>query len=244
MTKQTYRYTKIRENIWQIADEDGVYMTLVQGKDLAVLLDTGYGREGLREFIEEQVKTPYIVVNSHGHPDHSLGDDQFDAIYARKEEWEVIHHYVTEQKEDYMLPMLRELMIGQIIDLGGLHAKVVDMRGHTKGSIGLLLLEERLLLSGDGINESLWVFNYGALPLSELRKMLVGLKKQPFDTFLGGHSEKEQDKSMIDVHLHNLDQLNVDVSTKQTIFGTETYTSTYEEGGMTSSIVFALELLV
>lgn len=243
MTKQTYQYMKIRESVWQIADEYGVYMTLVRGKELAILFDTGFGRGELREFVEDNVTTPYIVINSHGHPDHSLGDEQFDAIYAKKEEWGVIHHYVTAEREDYMLPMLRELMIGQVIDLGGLHAKVVDLKGHTKGSIGLLLLEERLLLAGDGMNRILLMFGYGALPLSELRKRLVSIKKQPFDTFLGGHSEKELPKELIDVHLHNLDQLKVEEATKKTLLGTETYTSTYEEGGITSSIVFDVKLL-
>lgn len=243
MIEQGYQYTKVRERVWQIKDDDGVYETLIQGKDLAILFDTGYGKRRLRKFVEEHVKTPYIVINSHGHPDHSLGDYEFDAIYAKKEEWDVIHHYVTEIQEDYMLPMLRELIIGQVIDLGGLHAKVIDMRGHTKGSIGLLLEEERLLLSGDAINERLWMFNYGALQLSELRKMMVALKKQPFDTYLGGHSNEEKSRKIIDVHLHNLDRLTVDESTKQILLGYETYTSTYEEDGLTSAIVFSLECL-
>lgn len=36
-----YEYTKIRENIWQIAEDDGVCCTLIQGSERAVLIDTG-----------------------------------------------------------------------------------------------------------------------------------------------------------------------------------------------------------
>ncbi|MCM1179835.1 MAG: hypothetical protein NC347_06245 [Clostridium sp.] len=44
MNTETYTYTKIRDKIWQVQDDDGVYCTLVKGRDLAVLVDTGFGR--------------------------------------------------------------------------------------------------------------------------------------------------------------------------------------------------------
>ena len=247
MMEQMYHYTKVRERVWQIRElenEFNEHMTLVQGDDLAILFDTGSGNGQLREFVESVVKTPYIVINSHGHPDHILGDSEFDAIYAKKEEWDVLRYYAIQQDEDYKLPMIRELTVGQVFDLGGLHAKVIDLRGHTKGSIGLLLEEERLLLSGDAINETLWMFNYGVLPLSEFRKTLVRLKKLPFDTFLCGHSDEEKSKALVEAHLRNLEQLSVDPSTKQFYFGIETYASTYELDGIQSTIIFELKTLV
>lgn len=89
----TYEYTKIRENIWQIEDDMGVRCTLLKGSELAVLIDTGYGERDLRHFVEENVSTPYMVINSHGHPDHIGGNHWFDTIYAIKEEWDVILHF-------------------------------------------------------------------------------------------------------------------------------------------------------
>ena len=89
----TYEYTKIRENIWQIEDDMGVRCTLIKGSELAVLIDTGYGERNLRHFVEESVSTPYMVINSHGHPDHIGGNHWFDTIYAIKEEWDVIQHF-------------------------------------------------------------------------------------------------------------------------------------------------------
>ena len=67
---QLYTYEKISDHIWQIAEDDGVYCTLIKGSELAVLIDTGYGRRDLRDFVEKNISTPYIVMNSHGHPDH------------------------------------------------------------------------------------------------------------------------------------------------------------------------------
>lgn len=44
MTNYIYEYTKICDNIWQIKEDNGVCCTLIQGSELAILVDTGYGR--------------------------------------------------------------------------------------------------------------------------------------------------------------------------------------------------------
>ena len=82
MKNNLYKYTKINEHIWQIAEDKGVYCTLIKGKEMAVLIDTGYGRRNLRAFVEANISTPYIVLNSHGHPDHIGGNHWFDTVYA------------------------------------------------------------------------------------------------------------------------------------------------------------------
>ncbi len=51
---ETYLYEKIRDSIWQIAEDDGVYCTLIKGSKLAVLIDTGYGKRDLRTFVEKK----------------------------------------------------------------------------------------------------------------------------------------------------------------------------------------------
>lgn len=135
-------YKIIRENIWQIADDHGVFCTLVQGEKLAVLWDTGYGSSSLKEFVENNIKTDYIVMNSHGHPDHIGGNSQFGCIYANREEWDVIEHFTVEETGKMPDYSLKELTVGKIFELGGIRAKVISMEGHTKGSVGLLLEKE------------------------------------------------------------------------------------------------------
>jgi len=89
-TGYNYEFTKIRENIWHIEEENSVCCTLVKGSKLAILFDTGYGNRDLRSFVESNISTPYIVINSHGHPDHIGGNKSFDEVYAVKEEWDLI----------------------------------------------------------------------------------------------------------------------------------------------------------
>jgi len=117
------------------------------------------------------------------------------------------------------------------------------MEGHTKGSVGLLLEKERLLLAGDAINDHLWMFNYGALPISRLKDMLIRLNAQPFDTFLCGHCEKELPKSIVKAHLKNIAGLKPDEKAKCNTIGFETYTSTYEGTEGKSVIVFSKDVL-
>lgn len=228
-----YVYTKIRPNIWHIKEDLGVYCTLVIGKSTAILVDTGYGNRNLRAFVEENISTPYLVVNSHGHPDHIGGNHWFDTVYALKEEWDVIRHF--EKERTYRL---EEAKAGQQISLGDLHVDIVALPGHTKGSVGLLVQEEKILIAGDALNESLWLFNYGSLSMRELYETLQRAVQMEFSTYLCGHSDQEYQRDKILAHIHNIEHLKVDESTKQNTIGFETYCSGYRDPCGDSNIVF------
>lgn len=236
--RMSYDYTKIRENIWQITDDDGVRCTLVQGRDLAALIDTGYGKRDLRAFVEKSIHTPYIVINSHGHPDHIGGNDRFDVVYAAKEEWDVIRHFEENRPCSYQL---KEIRPGKRISLGDIHLNVISLAGHTKGSIGFIVEEEKLLIAGDALNEGLWLFNYGSLSMRQLYATIIETLKLDFDSYLCGHSDQEYPKAKLRSHLANIERLVTDNKTPQTLLGFETYQSTYEDKNGRSEIVFTLD---
>lgn len=233
-----YEYTKVRENVWQIAEEDGVCCTLVKGSEMAVLIDTGYGRRNLRAFVEENVTTPYIVINSHGHPDHIGGNHWFDTVYSLKKEWDVIRHF---EKNEPMVYELKEIQIGQHISLGNLNIVVVSLAGHTKGSVGFIVQEEKLLIAGDALNEGLWLFNYGSLSMMNLYETIKATMKLDFSTYLCGHSNQEYNKEKLISHLRNIENLNIDNSTKKETIGFETYCTKYENDKGKSEIVFTID---
>lgn len=238
--QKSYLYTKIRENIWQIAEESGVYCTLIKGSEMAILLDTGYGHRNLRVFVEKNISTPYIVINSHGHPDHIGGNHWFDEVYAIKKEWDVIEHFEEKENKTYQL---KEIQIGGRISLGDIQVEIVSLEGHTKGSIGLLVQEKQLLIAGDALNEGLWLFNYGSLSMENLYETLKKVMQMKFSTYLCGHSNQEYKKEKLLAHLHNLENLKVDESTKQDTIGFETYCSSYEDSYGKSEIVFTIDRL-
>lgn len=234
-----YVYTKIRENIWQIAEDNGVYCTLIKGSKMAVLIDTGYGHRNLRAFVEENITTPYMVINSHGHPDHIGGNHWFDTVYAEKKEWDVIKHFENGGR-DYEL---KELQTGGQISLGNIHMDIVSLAGHTKGSTGFIVQEEKLLIAGDAFNESLWLFNYGALSMRQLYDTLNHTIHLEFDSYLCGHSDKEYKKEKLLTHIRNIENLNVDEGTKRNLIGFETYCSSYEDLNGRSEIIFTKDRL-
>lgn len=238
MTHNTYEYTKIRENIWQIAEDDGVYCTLIKGSEMAVLIDTGYGKRNLKTFVEANIVTPYIVINSHGHPDHIGGNHWFDRVYALKEEWDVIKYFEENKPEEYAL---EEIQIGQRISLGNLNIVVICLAGHTKGSVGVIVEEEGILISGDALNEGLWLFNYGSLSMLDLYETIKATMELDFSTYLCGHSNEEYNKEKLISHIKNIENLKIDSRTKQDTIGFETYSSEYEDVRGKSQIVFTID---
>lgn len=238
LNKSTYEYTKIRNNIWQIAEDSGVYCTLVKGSGLAVLIDTGFGKRDLRTFVEENVSTPYMVINSHGHPDHIGGNHWFHTVYALQEEWDIIRHFEGEQPRTYAL---KEIQIGQNISLGNVNMTVVSLTGHTKGSVGFFIPEEKLLIAGDALNECQWLFNYGSLKMKDLYETIKTTMQLDFATYLCGHSDKEYPKENLIPHMRNIENLKIDDKTKRDTIGFETYSSEYEDSHGKSEIIFTID---
>ena len=106
---------------------------------------------------------------------------------------------------------------------------VISLAGHTKGSVGFIVLEEDILISGDALNEGLWLFNYGSLSMMDLYETIKATLKLDFLTYLCGHSNKEYDKEKLTLHLRNIENLIIDSKTKKDTLGFETYCSKYED---------------
>lgn len=236
--KGLYSYAEIRENIWQIAEDEGVYCTLIKGTDMAVLVDTGYGHRNLRAFVEKEISTPYMVINSHGHPDHMGGNHWFDSVYALKEEQDVIRHFEGAGRKTYQL---KEIEGGRELFLGDIHIAVIPLPGHTKGSIGLLVREEKLLIAGDALNQGLWLFNYGSLSMQALLETLQKTVQMDFNTYLCGHSNQEFPKEGILTHIRNIEKLKPDECARCTTIGFETYCSSYKDQSGSSEIIFTID---
>lgn len=230
-------YTEVRENIWHIFEDQGVCCTLLRGRDLAVLVDTGYGVRNLRAFVEANISTPYMVINTHGHPDHVGGNHWFDCVYISREDMDTACFFIREDALQESCPM-KPLTPGARLFLGGLTLVVIPMEAHTRGSIGLLVEEEKLLIAGDALNDWLWLFHYGSQSMDVLYDTLKKTMDLDFHTYLGGHSDREYTKAQILAHLRNIEHLTVDKGTIQSTMGFDTYTSTWQEEGHRSVISF------
>ena len=207
-----------------------VYCTLVRGKDRAVLWDTGQGKLDLKDWMDRRVTTPYLVLNSHGHADHIGGNRRFSRVYAPPEDRDLLEacsRLTTGGPVSYeVLP----LEPGQIYELGGVRGRVVSLAGHTRGSVGLLLEEHRLLLAGDGLNPTLLLLGQEAAPLSRLRETLESVLDLPFDRYLSSHSPAPLPKAQVEIHLRHLENLRLEPPSHPGPYGPRVCRSQYREG--------------
>lgn len=184
-----------------------VFMSLIIGKEKALLFDCGYGSGDLKKQIESLTDLPYELVLSHFHPDHSYGAWQFPYAWIHKRDlrlcqdnfqpdelkktWEAepaLQEAVAlkEYQKRKCCP-LKEMQGGKLFDLGGITAEIIEMPGHTPGSAGLLLREKRLCLFGDAANPTFYLFFDYSSSIRDYISMLENIQRLPFDSFIIGH---------------------------------------------------------
>ncbi|MCL2321082.1 MAG: MBL fold metallo-hydrolase [Oscillospiraceae bacterium] len=214
-----YEIDKIHPWLYRINDPMDVCFYLLVGSDKALLFDTGFGIDNIVETIKTITSKPFIVVLGHGHIDHACGAYQFDEVYLHENDFELCREHTSEMfrasiihdlekihkkppesfdAESYLKAgtgNLKKLIIDTVFDLGDLHVKVIGMPGHTKGSVGLLVLEKKVLLTSDSANEHVWMFLKESTSVAKYIEMLETVWTQDFDTFFTAHSNKPHPKS-------------------------------------------------
>jgi hydroxyacylglutathione hydrolase len=236
----------VADNVWCIDDHGGDNIYLVTGKDKALLIDTGTGIADLLGCVKSITNLPILVVNTHGHPDHCGGNFQFEEVYAHPLDFELAHRfsnkayhenavkqqlasqpnmapYILQDIKDFKMTSLIPVKADYVFDLGGRKLKVIEVPGHTKGSICLLDTENKLLFSGDNNNTLVWLFLDGCLPLESYLVTLQSQKQQTegFETLLPGHGIPI-DKTFIDeqiVCVQNILDSSCEVEDYQTFAG-------------------------
>ncbi len=227
------KISKGRYGIWKIYERYKAAMYLVCGSERACLIDSAYGLTDLRELAGELTKLPVFVVNTHGHVDHVLGDHWFDRVLMHPADHslyqEIIDGYADMLRQDWVrqsygefigdldpsavrFPKAEAIRGGDVIDLGGKRLEVVEIPGHTAGSIMLLDPDERICFSGDAVIEHLWMFLKESLPpeiyLHSLEQAVEKLRKSGVERIYNGHySYKPLTLSDTDTMLSGMQQI-------------------------------------
>ncbi|PMQ02082.1 MAG: hypothetical protein CBR30_03460 [Dictyoglomus sp. NZ13-RE01] len=183
--RDKYNAILVEPNIYVINDYRFDSMYLIIGSEKALLIDTGIGEGNLKEFINKLTDKPLEVVVLHGHHDHILQADQFEKVYMSEKEKEILPLFGI--KKDIKFLPVKE---GDKFDLGDRVLEVIELPGHTPGSIALLDRKNRIIFTSDAIGAGhLWLQVPGASPLKkylETIKKLEGYKKD-FDKIYTGH---------------------------------------------------------
>lgn len=172
-----YQIREIKKGIWHI-DEGGLAsLYIISGSERGLIVDTGTGVKNLRKLAEKYLDVPYDVVMTHGHVDHAGGMSQFRHVYINERDKEMADAITIKDREEYIasmyqvksttvlpekiIPDLRtdekpeylSLRSGDIFKLGGRELEVVECPGHTSGSICLADKVDKLIFTGDSMND-------------------------------------------------------------------------------------------
>ena len=143
---------KINENTWRFED-DGVRFFLLCGTEKAALVDTGMNTPNAREMAERLTDLPIVLINTHADPDHISGNAAFDEFYMSPAEEDNYRH---NGGKGTIIPVKE----GDVIELGDRPLRIIDIPGHTPGSIAILDERYRVLISGDSVEDGN-VFMFG-----------------------------------------------------------------------------------
>jgi enterochelin esterase-like enzyme/glyoxylase-like metal-dependent hydrolase (beta-lactamase superfamily II) len=182
----------VADGVWHIQDSRDGVMYLVAGKERALLIDTGWGAGNLAAHIKALTPLPVLVVNTHGHRDHTSGNGQFAEVYIHTADLPLV------QGSDATLIPIYD---GYVFDLGDRDVRVIGVPGHSPGSICLLDKEARILFSGDSPRPgAIWLHLETSLSVQEFARGLSRLATfaDQFDVIAPAHGEPVPAGTLLD----------------------------------------------
>lgn len=190
--------TQLENHLWVIETTDKTTMYLIEGKDKAMLIDTGTKCEKLNEVVRTITQKPLLIVITHLHGDHAGNMDQFADVYFHPADTVLLN-----QVKPYP-GKIHFVSDGQVFDLGGKKIEVSHMPAHTPGSIVLLDRQAGNCYSGDAFGSGqVWLQLKPYAPMStyirSLKKMETLMDNGITKVYCGHYPyvKKAYDKSYI-----------------------------------------------
>jgi hydroxyacylglutathione hydrolase len=169
-----------------------------------VIVDPGDDAEYIIETVEKLHPLHVILIATHGHFDHIMAAYTISLTYRTPlciHDKDVFLISRMESSAKYFLGLpsvdppptnLKKIQAGDTITLGSNIGEILELPGHTPGSIGIYFPSERRLFSGDVIFADGSVgrtdFAYSSLP--QLQTSIDTLLKLPSDTIVNpGHGD-------------------------------------------------------
>lgn len=178
-----YEIVQVNQNTWRI-EEQGVRFFLLAGTEKALLIDSGMQVHHAKDIAAGLTSLPVFLLNTHADMDHIGSNDQFGSCYMHPAE-EVNYHRAG--KTGTIIPV-RD---GDELDLGNRKLRIIHLPGHTAGSIAVLDVAARVLISGDPVQEHGRIFMFGEhRNMADYISSLEKLKKMnSFDELWPSHAD-------------------------------------------------------
>lgn len=154
-----------RDNFY-ILDNGGVWQFLIIGKEQSLLIDTGFSNSGVADAVKQLTETNPTVILTHGDSDHAEGLTNFKECYIHQKDMTLV-------QADVVMHPVKE---NDIFEVGSYSFKVIEIPGHTYGSIALWDKKNRILLPGDSVQIPGPIYMFGShrnldLYLKSLKKL-------------------------------------------------------------------------
>lgn len=185
---------QINDNTWRIEEDGHVRFFLLTGTKEALLIDSGMQISNAREIAESLTDLPIKLLNTHADRDHVGSNGEFETFYMHPAE--ASNYYNTQRMTGEFTPVED----GDLLDLGDRPLEIIALPGHTPGSIAVLDIQGRALISGDPIQNGT-IFLFGVQ--RELHAYQKSLKKldayrDRFDVIYPSHGSFPVSPELID----------------------------------------------
>ena len=168
---------QVNEDTWRIED-GGVRFFLLAGTNRAMLIDSGMNVCHAREIAQALTNLPVVLLNTHSDRDHTGCNEEFESFYMHPADEA---GYRESGKGGRLIPVKD----GDEIELGNRKLRIIHLPGYTPGSIAVLDVSRRVLISGDPIQEHGRIFMFGEH--RNMRDYIVSLER--LETMAGDFDE-------------------------------------------------------
>lgn len=206
---ETYTMTRMSERLTRFDDNITSTCYLLEGSQRNLLIDTGSGApENFRKMLEPFAEKPLLLAITHGHADHYANaglPGLFNTVYMHPDDIAILpemNRFFSmamgdqgRQLEPNTLTPLRE---PGVIDLGDMCIDVLDLPGHSPGSVCFMERDLGLLFTGDAVGSGgeFWMQLPNAVTIAQYHKNLADFIKKLPDVklrLLGGHYSQAGD---------------------------------------------------
>ena len=226
MQNKFFSTDKLSDSVTRIHGMGGELCYLIEGNERALLIDGLTGVGSLKAFVRELTELPVMMAATHGHIDHVGAAWEYGEVFINPDDIALMytpHHsepagrlgfasapsFTGEPKRT--VPTLADVPAprpvktypiyeGDIFDLGGIQIEVIQVPGHTQGTVVFLDRAARVIYSGDACNGNTLLCLPGSTTIEEYKESLLHFKtfQKDFDVMYGGHGAVAVPNTIID----------------------------------------------